>query len=92
MNTSNDDTGLMTVLIERYEKQRQPRAVAIKTKVDQGELLNNFDLLFLKEVSDSINDLKPFLNRHPECHQLATHMMNLCKDIAEKGLENEKAV
>lgn len=92
MNQVQNDTGLMTVLVERFEKQRLPRALALKEKVERGEPLISFDILFLKEVADSVNDLKPLLDRHPECHRLATQMINLCKDIAEKGLLNEKAL
>lgn len=90
MNSVKDDAGLMRVLLDRYKKQRQPRAQALKEKVDQGEPLSNFDLIFLQEVSEGIHEARPFLNRYPECRRLATELARLCTQIAEKGVENEK--
>ena len=89
-NQRDEDTGLMTVLIARFEQQRLPRALALQEKVAQGESLNHFDITFLKEVSDSVNEIKPLLKRRPECRKLATQMINLCREIAQKGLDNEK--
>ena len=89
MNQTQADRGLIAVLRERYNKQRLPRALALKDKVERGEPLTRFDILFLQDVVAGVNEIKPLLGRHPECHGLATHMINLCKDIAQKGLLNE---
>lgn len=89
-NQTEYDNGLITVLLDRYKNQRLPTALDIKEKVESGEELNEFDLMFLKEVSKDISDNSQLLDRHPECKELATQMMNLCSDIAKKGLDNEK--
>ena len=89
MNQAIDDNGLMTVLMERYQKQRLPHIQALQAKVERGEPLISFDIMFLKEVASSVNELKPFLDRHPDCNRLATHMVNICAEVAEKGLANE---
>lgn len=90
-NHNNTDAALMEVLLERFKKQRYPRAKSLIEKVEEGELLGHFDLMFLKEVSDDINNIQPLLDRQPECQKIAIQMINLCKDIAVKGLDNENA-
>jgi len=90
MNQMHEDDGLLTVLLDRYQHQRLPRVEALQKKVADGDSLNSFDLTFLAEVARSVNEVRPFLERHQECLDLATHMTNLCNDIANKGLANEK--
>ena len=85
------DTGIIAVLLERLEKQRLPKALALKKKVDRGELLNDFDIQFLEQVFADSNRIKPIIERHPEYHSLVARMVHLYKEITDKGLENEKA-
>ena len=91
-NKNNEDAGLMTVLVERFKKQRYPRAISLLEKVERGEFLSSVDLMFLKEVSDDINKIQSLLDRHSECLILATQMINLCKDIAVTDLNNQTKI
>lgn len=86
------DNGLITVLYNRYKHQRLPRTLALKEKVERGETLDDFDTSFLMDVLNGVSDVMPIMERHPECRKLATDMVNLCCEISEKGLENEKKV
>ena len=90
MTTSSADQGLLSVLVERLEKQRLPRALALKEKLDQGETLNDFDIAFLEEVFTDARNLKPLLQQHPEYEGLASKMMGLYREITAKALENQK--
>jgi hypothetical protein len=92
MSDSPQDAGLIMVLLERLNKQRLPRALDLKEKVDRGEQLNEFDISFLKEVSDDISKGKSLVERHPEYQSLVLHMINLYNEISEKALNNEKEV
>ena len=85
------DAGLIAVLMERFEKQRLPRALSLKEKVERGELLDDFDLTFLEEVFADANTIKPLLERHPDYQPLAARMLNLYKEITDKAMENEKS-
>jgi hypothetical protein len=91
MSESSEDLGLITVLLQRLETQRLPRALALKEKVDRGELLDDFDLGFLEEVFADTSSIRPFLAQHPEYQELAARMMHLYKEITDKALQNEKA-
>ena len=91
MSKSSEDLGLITVLLQRLETQRLPRALALKEKVDRGGLLDDFDLGFLEEVFADTSSIRPFLAQHPEYQELAARMMHLYKEIKEKALQNEKA-
>jgi hypothetical protein len=91
MSESSQDLGLITVLLERLETQQLPRALALKERVDRGERLADADLAFLEEVFADRDKIKPLLDRHPEYRDLAARMVNLCKEITDKALENEKA-
>jgi hypothetical protein len=90
MSESSQDAGLLAVLLERLEKQRLPRALDIKTKVDQGDPLDEHDLRFLQELLADAGAAKPLLERHPEHQELAGRVLNLYKQITDKALENEQ--
>lgn len=85
------DEGVLTVIVERMQEQRFPRALELKAKVDSGETLEDFDIDFLEKVFEDCNNLKPLLDRHPEYRDLAARMMNLYHAITTKALANEQA-
>ena len=91
MTTSDEDAGLISVLMDRFEKQRLPRALSLKEKVDRGEVLDDYDLIFLEEVFADYNKIKPLLDRHPEYQSLAARMVHLYKEITDKALENQNS-
>lgn len=83
------EAGLIHVLVERHNKQRLPRALSLKEKVERGEELTNFDVNFIKEVSSGMTQIIPLIKHRPACQKMATEMMNLCNEIVEKALLNE---
>lgn len=87
MNNSVNDTGLIEVLLERLEKQRLPRLLAIKAKVDAGEPPNDPDLDFLETAISDARKLIPLIDRHQEYQHLASQVMSLYKDISDKALK-----
>ena len=91
MNDTSKDAGLIQVVAERLEKQRLPRALSIKEKVDAGEVLDEFDIEFLEQVFEDASSLKPLIDRHPAWQPLAAKMVNLYKEITDKALENQNA-
>ena len=47
---SDSDAGTIQAVLERLEKFRLPRALAIEVRVDAGELLNDSDIQFLYQA------------------------------------------
>ncbi len=85
------DRGIIQVLLDRFNKQRLPRAVALKEKVDAGELLNDSDLRLIQEVQNDSRQIGGLLERHPEYLELATGAIEMWNEIREKDAENRKA-
>lgn len=90
MKDPNKEAGVVQVLAERLEKQRLPRALALKERVDQGEMLGDSDIAFLEEVFRDAAQIKPYLDTHPEWQDLAGRLVHLYQTITEKALENQK--
>ena len=90
VNQFDKDAGLIKVLVERHDKQRLPRALSLKEKVERGESLTRFDINFIKDVSNGVNEAKSLLTGRPECQKMAAEMVDLCNEIVEKALLNEK--
>ncbi len=84
------DTGLLFVLIERLEKQRLPRLLALKDKVNGGDALDEFDLDFLETMMTDARSALPLISRHPEYQDLTSRIVSLYADITEKDLLLEK--
>jgi len=85
------DKGVIQALLDRFNKQRLPRAVALKEKVDAGELLNDSDLRIIQEVQNDSRQIGGLLERHPEYKELATGALEMWNEIREKDAENRKA-
>lgn len=90
MTENSEDAGVITVLLQRLEKKRLPRALDLKEKVDRGETLNDNDIAFLERVFHDANKLGPLLDRHHEYQDLVSQVVQLYGEITEKALENEK--
>jgi len=90
MTQSSEDTGVILALMERFNKQRLPRALALKKRVEQGGRLTETDIAFLDEVFRDANHVMPLVDKHPNLEPIATRAISLFKEITEKALENEK--
>jgi len=91
MTEVSKDTGVAATLIERFESQRLPRALALKEQVDRGELLSDMDMAFLKLVFDDAQHINTLVHKHPEWQSLMARAIALYKEITDKALANEKA-
>lgn len=91
MTDVSKDTGVVATLIERFETQRLPRALALKEQVDRGERLSDLDLAFLKQVFDDTQHILPLVQKHPQWQPLMANAMALYREITAKALANEQA-
>jgi hypothetical protein len=90
MSESSQDAGLAQVLLERLNTQLLPRALELKAKVDRGEVLDQYDTLFLEEELAEAVHILPTVNQHPEYQHLFGQVISLYKEITDKALENVK--
>jgi hypothetical protein len=90
MNEADSDAGIISVLLDRLEKQRLPRVLALKEKVDSGETLDDFDIEYLEEAFSDAGKIEALIERHPEYKEIAARVTGLYQEITSKALENEK--
>ncbi len=86
MKNSDMEEGLIEVLLERLEKQRLPRLLDIKKKVDGGTALEDFDIDYLEQAMVDAQSAIPMIDSHPEYQPLAAQVMELYKAISDKAL------
>jgi hypothetical protein len=90
MTQPDTDAGIISVLLDRLEKQRLPLILALKDKVGEGTPLDDFDIDFLEQALSDAGKVNALVDRHPEYQDLAARIIGLYKEITSKALENEK--
>ena len=90
MTEPSKDLGIIAVLCERFATQRLPRALALKEKVDKGELLSDWDAEYLENILEDDEHAKPFVDEHPELQTLYAQAAALYEEITDRALENEQ--
>ena len=87
---TDSDAGTIQAVLERLQKYRLPRALAVKARVDAGELLSSNDIQFLKQALADAHAGQGVAQRNPEYQALAAQMVGLYDEITRKALENEQ--
>lgn len=90
MTESSNDVGILTVLMERLEKRRLPRALDIKEKVDRGERLDEWDTDYLEKIITDAQQVLELVDKHPEYQPLYARVADLYEEITSKALQNEQ--
>ena len=91
MSNISKDAGTIAVLAKRMVEERLPKALAMKERVDRGEVLNDLDMAFLQQVITDAGNIGPLMQKEPRVREVAGRMAQLYKEITAKALENETA-
>lgn len=91
MSGVSKETGVLAVLAKRMVEERLPKALALKERVDRGEVLNDLDLVFLEQVVADSKTVGPLVKDNPQAADIAGRMLHLYREITTKALENEQA-
>ena len=92
MDQETKDQGIIAVLLKRFETEQYPRAQLIKTKVDNGDVLHQPDMQFIKEILDNAHQEMAIILRHPEYASLAKEVVLMFEEIMSKSQENSTKV
>ena len=84
-----ENEGVLTVVLERFQKIHLPRIMNIKDSVDNGGKLNQSEIMFLSEVFKDTQEYAHFVSHHHEFENLFSHVTSLYDEIATKALNNE---
>jgi len=90
MKEAADELGTIYALIERFEKQRLPRLLELKKRVDKGGVFSESDIRFMYEATLDAQRSKRLIDRHPEWQEFCAEVIHFYEEIVEKALENEK--
>jgi hypothetical protein len=85
------ELGVLVVLAKRMVEERLPRALAIKERVDRGEVLTEPEIEYLEQVFTDAKSLAPIIDKDARARDVAGRMLSLYKEIMDKALQNEKA-
>jgi len=89
MEQKDKDALIIAAALERLNKFRLPRVLSLKKKVDSGDVLDNYDLNFLRRILNDARDMNPIVERNPEYLELRDKALGLCEQILQKSGENE---
>ena len=92
MKEETRDTFVIASALNRLNDVHLPRALSLKRKVDDGRVLNDHDLKFLRRVLSAVSDMNTIVERNPEYSELRSKMVGLCDEIRKKSANNEKRV
>jgi hypothetical protein len=90
MSDDTEDTGVITVLLERLNDFRLPRLLELKERMDAGETLSDNDMEFLERLMEDARSVHVYIDRHPEVQPVYARVITLYEEIISLGLANEK--
>ena len=88
MSTEEEDIGVIEALLQRLNDFRLPRLLELKERVDNGGVIEDYDLDFLERVLEDARSAHSFVDRRPEVQPLYAEVTALYHEITTKALEN----
>ncbi len=91
MEKNQKDQAVIRAILKRFDEQRLPRLLEIKTNVHEGKKLSAHELDFLDEVFKDARENEYYLDKaDAQLKDLFVRVIGLYHEITEKAVENEK--
>ncbi len=90
MDQEVKDKGVIAVLLKRFESEIYPKAQLLKTKVDNGAILDEQDLSFLEQTLADTHQIMAIVSRHPEYATLVKAALLMYEEIMSKSQQNSQ--
>jgi len=87
----DSDTGVITELLDRFNHLHYPRVCDIKSRLDDGKLLQQADIDFLIRVIASSQNMRGLVERNPEYKPLVAKISHFYYEIIEEAVQNESS-
>ena len=79
----------LSAMLKMFQDKHYPRAIRIKERLENGEVLTDHDLRFLKDVLQSAKHAIPFVQKNEKYQKLTGQITSLYSDIVELAARNE---
>jgi len=85
-----NEGNICTLTLERFDKQRLPIIINLKVKVDNGNVLDDLEIMFLEHVYKDASELLPQCQQQPEFSRIFSQAICLYNEINQQVIENTK--
>ena len=90
MNDQTHHNGMITVLMEHFERQQLGRALGLLRAITAGERIQDHDWHFLEGACRQAIQSKSVVDALPQYQPLFLQTVHLYREISTRALENEK--
>ena len=90
MDNTAELQGTISTVINRFNHSRLPRVLSLKKRVNDGERLGEFDLLYLERVIRDVRYIRQISKNHPRYQALFAQVIGLYAEVTAGALENER--
>jgi len=92
LKVSHSHAGLLNVVIEDFNSHSLNRLNTLNAKVNNGEIISEVEVNFLKELIDSALRILSLIICHKELYDFCSYVATLYREITSKALFNESRI
>jgi len=86
---TQDELGTVEAVLLEFNRHQMPRLLDIKQQVERGEVLDEFEIIFLQETLQEIRRCENFADKHVEFQMLMAEVAALYHHITQRAAKNE---
>jgi thioredoxin-related protein len=85
------EMGILVTLVDRFVMQSLPRALTLRKKVHRGVLLDEMEIITLKNMIQQALDNQHYIDHKPEMHHVFLRATCLYCEIVDRAVFNEQS-